>query len=275
MPRPLAAALDRSGVSGVLYEDVNDPRGDRAADVQRGSRRVRRSRAAAAESAAVRRAHAEARVHDARPHLLDRLRAGSEGSRCSIGRDERCSIRTGSGRSGIRCAGAAGLRSCRRRSSGSFSPSTARSGCRSAPATTRTTSASPATGSTRRTTTSSIGLIGKDLFPLSAIVQTMRTTQQTSLYLERLGPFLRRAGGLAERTVGEDGSGIRWTQVRVGDRLGSSTCDLAQRLRRTLDVCRRPRAGRSLDFPSTRENRHRRNRADAEPLAQIGQARRC
>jgi len=34
-----------------------------------------------------------------------------------------------------------------------------------------------------------VGLIGKDLYPLSAIVQTMRTTQQTSLYLERLGPF--------------------------------------------------------------------------------------
>ena len=34
-----------------------------------------------------------------------------------------------------------------------------------------------------------IGLIGKDLYPLSAIVQTMRKTQQTSLYLEHLGPF--------------------------------------------------------------------------------------
>jgi chlorite dismutase len=34
-----------------------------------------------------------------------------------------------------------------------------------------------------------IGLAGKDLFPLSAIIQTMRSTQQTSLYLERLGPF--------------------------------------------------------------------------------------
>ncbi len=34
-----------------------------------------------------------------------------------------------------------------------------------------------------------VGLIGPDLFPLSAIVQTMRRTQQTSLYLERLGPF--------------------------------------------------------------------------------------
>lgn len=34
-----------------------------------------------------------------------------------------------------------------------------------------------------------IGLIGKDLFPLSALVQFMRKTQQTSLYLDRLGPF--------------------------------------------------------------------------------------
>jgi chlorite dismutase len=34
-----------------------------------------------------------------------------------------------------------------------------------------------------------IGLIGKDLFPLSALVQAMRKTQQTSMYLDRLGPF--------------------------------------------------------------------------------------
>jgi hypothetical protein len=35
-----------------------------------------------------------------------------------------------------------------------------------------------------------IGLMGKELFPLSAIVQAMRKTQQTSLYIDRLGPFL-------------------------------------------------------------------------------------
>ncbi len=34
-----------------------------------------------------------------------------------------------------------------------------------------------------------IGLVGKALFPLSAVVQSMRKTQQTSLYLDRLGPF--------------------------------------------------------------------------------------
>lgn len=41
-----------------------------------------------------------------------------------------------------------------------------------------------------------IGLIGKELFPLSAVIQAMRKTQQTSLYLDRLGPFFvgRRVG---------------------------------------------------------------------------------
>lgn len=34
-----------------------------------------------------------------------------------------------------------------------------------------------------------IGLIGKRLFPLSAMVQAMRKTRQTSEFLERLGPF--------------------------------------------------------------------------------------
>lgn len=34
-----------------------------------------------------------------------------------------------------------------------------------------------------------IGLIGKALYPLSRIVQDMRKTQQTALYLDRLGPF--------------------------------------------------------------------------------------
>lgn len=34
-----------------------------------------------------------------------------------------------------------------------------------------------------------IGLIGKELFPLSAMVQAMRKTRQTSEFLEKLGPF--------------------------------------------------------------------------------------
>ncbi|MEO0476583.1 MAG: chlorite dismutase family protein [Planctomycetota bacterium] len=34
-----------------------------------------------------------------------------------------------------------------------------------------------------------IGLVGKELAPLSILVQTMRKTQQTALYIEKLGPF--------------------------------------------------------------------------------------
>ena len=34
-----------------------------------------------------------------------------------------------------------------------------------------------------------VALIGPDLYPLSSIVQRMRKTKQTSLHLERLGPF--------------------------------------------------------------------------------------
>lgn len=34
-----------------------------------------------------------------------------------------------------------------------------------------------------------VGLLGPQLYPLSSIVERMRKTKQTSLYLERLGPF--------------------------------------------------------------------------------------
>jgi chlorite dismutase len=34
-----------------------------------------------------------------------------------------------------------------------------------------------------------VGLVGKDLYPLSAVVERMRSTEQTSQYLTRLGPF--------------------------------------------------------------------------------------
>ena len=34
-----------------------------------------------------------------------------------------------------------------------------------------------------------IGLIGKDLHPLSHVVQSMRSTKQTSQYMQQMGPF--------------------------------------------------------------------------------------
>lgn len=44
-----------------------------------------------------------------------------------------------------------------------------------------------------------IGLVGKDLHPLSHIVQTMRKTKQTSEYIRRMGPFF--VGRVAQRTA--------------------------------------------------------------------------
>jgi chlorite dismutase len=49
-----------------------------------------------------------------------------------------------------------------------------------------------------------VGLLGRDLHPLSVIVERMRKTRQTSLHLERLGPFFtgkavwQREEGLTE-----------------------------------------------------------------------------
>ena len=49
-----------------------------------------------------------------------------------------------------------------------------------------------------------IGLLGAELFPLSAVVQRMRKTRQTSRYLTRLGPFfIGRA--FWQATVAADG----------------------------------------------------------------------
>ena len=43
-----------------------------------------------------------------------------------------------------------------------------------------------------------IGLIGKDLHPLSHVVQAMRKTKKTSEYISQMGPFF--VGRVAQRT---------------------------------------------------------------------------
>ncbi len=48
-----------------------------------------------------------------------------------------------------------------------------------------------------------IGLVGKELFPLSALVQAMRATQQTSTYIEKMGPFFVGRAVWRSRTVKE------------------------------------------------------------------------
>ena len=67
---PLVDALERAGIDGVLYEDVNDPRGVALLTFSEDPGVLRRSRPAAVESGAVRRARAEAGIHDDGPDLL-------------------------------------------------------------------------------------------------------------------------------------------------------------------------------------------------------------
>jgi chlorite dismutase len=50
-----------------------------------------------------------------------------------------------------------------------------------------------------------IGLSGRDLAPLSKLVEAMRQTQQTSQYLERLGPFF--VGRVAWQSTWDGGKG--------------------------------------------------------------------
>ena len=45
-----------------------------------------------------------------------------------------------------------------------------------------------------------IGLVGKDLHPLSHLVQTMRKTRQTSEFIAKMGPFF--VGHVAQRSAG-------------------------------------------------------------------------
>ena len=106
---PLAAApRRRPGLPGVLYEDVNDPRGRRPADLRRRTLaffldRVRPLLNAAPFAPLVQKPE----LHDARTHVLARLRAGSRGCPAAPPAANGAQSTPGGGPSGIRF-GAAG-----------------------------------------------------------------------------------------------------------------------------------------------------------------------
>ena len=116
---------------------------------------LRRRGAAAAQDRSVRDADAQAGIHHVRAHVLARLRAGSARRADRPAAADRAQSRLALGDLVSAPPQRHASRSCRTRSSARFSPSTARSAWRSAPATTRTTSGSRATASTATTTTSS------------------------------------------------------------------------------------------------------------------------
>jgi chlorite dismutase len=186
--RPLAEALARGGVSGVLYEDVNDPRGVALLTLSEDPAffvdRVRPLVNAAPFASLVQkpqftmlgRTYSLGYEPDLADVLLQRPR------RTVLNRDWRWAIWYPLRRSGkfaqlppeeqrviLAEHGAIGMSY----GAGDYAHDI-RLACH---------------GLDKDDNDFVVGLIGKELFPLSAIVQAMRKTQQTALYLERLGPF--------------------------------------------------------------------------------------
>ncbi len=187
-PRALAGALDQAGVTGVVYEDLNDPRGvgvltvtQQPADFLERVRPVLNAPAFAAhvqkpELTMVGRTYAlgyepdlvETLLHRPRRTVLNPLWPWAlwyplrrSGTFAQLPEHEQQVILAEHGTIG-RSYGAADL------------AHDIRLACH---------------GLDKADSDFIVGLIGKELFPLSSIVQAMRKTQQTALYLERLGPF--------------------------------------------------------------------------------------
>jgi hypothetical protein len=185
---PLVAALERSGISGVLYEDVNDPRGiglltlsQNPGDFVERVRPVLNSAPFAPltqkpEHTLLGRTYSIGYEPDLNETLLQRPRRTvlnkawnwavwyplrRNGKFAQLPADEQAVILAEHGRIGMSFG------------AGDFAHDI-RLACH---------------GLDKEDNDFIVGLVGKELFPLSAVVQTMRKTQQTALYLDRLGPF--------------------------------------------------------------------------------------
>ena len=186
--KPLTAALDASGVAGALYEDVNDPRGVALLTLAQNPnefvdrvRRVLNVEPFAAlsqkhEFTMMGRTYAIGYEPDLADVLLSRPRRTvlnpdwpwavwyplrRSGAFANLSEEEQRVILAEHGAIG-RSFGAGDL------------AHDVRLACH---------------GLDKNDNDFVVGLLGKELFPLSAIIQTMRKTQQTSLYLEHIGPF--------------------------------------------------------------------------------------
>ena len=183
----LIAALEAAGFASVLYEDVNDPAGVALLTLSEAPEAFVSEHRAFLQSSLFAELTPKPELHDARPHLRDRVRAGSGGDARRPTAAPR--PRPGSaGRSGTRFAAPARSSSSRREQDtvlmehGGVGMAFGRAGlgydirlaCH---------------GLDRDDNDFVVGLLGPELHPLSIIVQRMRKTKQTSLHLERLGPF--------------------------------------------------------------------------------------
>ena len=178
-----------AGIEGALYEDANDPQGDRASlRVTRDPNFFVDTLRPLLNQPAVRLAGAEAGVHDARadyaigyePDLAEAILHRPR--RTVLNRDWPWAVwYPAAAQRAVRAAAARGAARDPRRARGDRHvvrdgdyAHDVRLACY---------------GLDKNDNDFVIGLLGKALFPLSHIVQAMRKTQQTSLYLDRLGPF--------------------------------------------------------------------------------------
>ena len=109
--------------------------------------------------------------------------------RSSPGRGAGCAAPSFPGPSGIPLRRSGAFEELRKRSSAPCSPSTAASGQSFGKAGVAHDIRLACHGLSRDDNDFVIGLLGAELYPLSAVVQRMRKTRQTSRYLARLGPF--------------------------------------------------------------------------------------
>ena len=184
-----ANALDRAGVTGALYLDANDPRGIGLVAVSEDPEWFVTTWRDLLASPPLRCDGAKGRSSTCWDAPIPSATSRTSSTCSSSGRSPASPTRRSAGRSGTRFAVPSPSRSSPPPTSAASSPSTAPSATGTAPPGSPSTCASPATASTANDNDFIIGLLGANLFPLSSIVQAMRGTEQTSRYLESLGPF--------------------------------------------------------------------------------------
>ena len=187
--KPVAAALERSGIEAALYADLNDPRGmGLLAMHEDPGFFATRLRELLAEEPFAGLGH--------RPELTMLGRTYASGFEPDLDdwllrRPRRTALNPAWPWAiwyPLRRVGAF-ARLSRPEQGAILREHAARSGGHTATPTSPTTSGSLATVSTSTTTTSSSAWWAATLHPLSHLIQTMRGTAQTSQYVQTLGPF--------------------------------------------------------------------------------------
>ena len=199
-PRPAIERLGRSArrahARAVIYEDVNAPRGLGVLTWSEDPGALREPRAAGAARGR-RRTRAAHRVLHARPHLRDGLRAGPALLAARAAGGDRSTTSAGRGRCGTRCGAAARSRGSTPREQAAILREHGTIGRAYGEQDLAHDIRLACHGLDAHDNEFVIGLVGKELHPLSHVVQAMRKTRQTAEFIAQMGPFF--VGHVARR----------------------------------------------------------------------------